>query len=194
MTGRRARAGAVGSERGAPTGGNDCLRQRPLSRNAGEGQGGDVAVPMPDLSPAIILCEPQLGENIGAVARAMLNCGLTDLRLVDPRDGWPSASAQAAASGADLVIDGARVYATTEAAIADLALVFATTARARDMIKPVLAPDEAVRRLAAAASAGSATGILFGRERSGLTNDQVALADAAITFPLNPAFTSLNLA
>jgi tRNA/rRNA methyltransferase len=139
--------------------------------------------------PAIILCEPQLGENIGAVARAMLNCGLTDLRLVNPRDGWPSDSARAAAAGADEVIDGARVYGTTEDAIADLDLVLATTARLRDMTKDVLAPDEAVKRLA-----GPATGVLFGRERSGLTNEQVALADAAVTFPLNPGFTSLNLA
>ena len=139
--------------------------------------------------PAIVLCEPQLGQNIGAVARAMLNCGLTDLRLVAPRDGWPSADAAAAASGADSVIEAARVHATTEEAIADLTLVLATTARSRDMTKPVLAPGEAVRRLGA-----SGTGVLFGRERSGLTNDQVALADAIVTFPLNPDFTSLNLA
>jgi tRNA/rRNA methyltransferase len=138
--------------------------------------------------PAIVLCEPQLGENIGAVARAMLNCGLTDLRLVNPRDGWPSESARAAASGADVVIDGARVFPSAEDAVADLKLVLATTARPRDMIKPVLAPAEAVTRL------GPETGVLFGCERSGLTNDQVALADAVVTFPLNPGFTSLNLA
>jgi len=140
-------------------------------------------------APAIILCEPQLGENIGAVARAMLNCGLTDLRLVNPRDGWPSDSARAAAAGADLVIDGARLYDTTEAAIADRTFVLATTARARDLSKLSLSPGEAAGRLTAGGAA-----ILFGRERSGLTNDQVALADAILTFPLNPDFTSLNLA
>ena len=144
--------------------------------------------------PAFILVEPQLGENIGAVARAMLNCGLSDLRLVNPRDGWPSETAQRAAAGADLVIDGARLFDTTEAAIADLQLVFATTARARDMLKPVLSPKAGARRLVEADALGRATGVMFGRERSGLTNDQVALADAALTFPLNPGFTSLNLA
>ncbi|HLZ74801.1 RNA methyltransferase [Phenylobacterium sp.] len=143
---------------------------------------------------AVILCEPQLGENIGAVARAMLNCGLTDLRLVDPRDGWPSEPARAAAAGADVVIDGARVFDTVEAAIADLHHVYATTARLRDMVKPVLSPDKAADRMIAEMAQGGRCGVLFGRERSGLTNDQVALADAAVTFPLNPGFTSLNLA
>jgi tRNA/rRNA methyltransferase len=145
-------------------------------------------------SLAIILCEPQLGENIGAVARAMLNCGLTDLRLVNPRDGWPSEPARAAASGADIVIDGARLYDTVEAAIADLNHVYATTARTRDMVKPILSPDAAANRMVAEMRSGGRAGVLFGRERSGLTNDQVALADAALTFPLNPGFTSLNLA
>jgi len=145
-------------------------------------------------APAIILVEPQLGENIGAVARAMLNCGLTDLRLVNPRDGWPSEPAQRAAAGADIVIDGARVFDSTAAAIADLQAVFATTARLRDMVKPVLSPKAAVQRIVAAAGRGETTGVMFGRERSGLTNDQVALADAALTFSLNPGFTSLNLA
>lgn len=144
--------------------------------------------------PAIILCEPQLGENIGAVARAMLNCGLTDLRLVAPRDGWPSDSARAAAAGADLVIDGARLFETAADAIADLHRVYATTARLRDMVKPVLVPGEAITRVVQEEKRGEKSGILFGRERSGLTNDQVALADAAVTFPLNPGFTSLNLA
>jgi tRNA/rRNA methyltransferase len=146
------------------------------------------------VTPAIILVEPQLGENIGAVARAMLNCGLTDLRLVNPRDGWPSEAARRASAGADPVIDGARLFDTAEAALADLRLVFATTARSRDMMKPVLSPDEASDRLAAACGRGEACGVMFGCERSGLTNDHVALADAALTFPLNPGFTSLNLA
>lgn len=144
--------------------------------------------------PAIILAEPQLGENIGAVARAMLNCGLTDLRLINPRDGWPSEPAQRAAAGADIVIDGARLFDSTEAAIADLQVVYATTARLRDMVKPVLSPRAAVERIVASEARGETTGVMFGRERSGLTNDQVALADAALTFPLNPGFTSLNLA
>ncbi len=144
--------------------------------------------------PAIILVEPQLGENIGAVARAMLNCGLTDLRLVKPRDGWPSDPARRAAAGADIVIDGARLFDSVEDAIADLQAVYATTARLRDMVKPVLSPKAAVERMVAAEGQGHTTGVMFGPERSGLTNDHVTLADAALTFPLNPGFTSLNLA
>jgi tRNA/rRNA methyltransferase len=144
--------------------------------------------------PAIILVEPQLGENIGAVARAMLNCGLTDLRLVKPRDGWPSDPARRAAAGADIVIDGARLFDAVEAAITDLQTVYATTARLRDMVKPVLSPKAAVERIVTAEGRGQTTGVMFGPERSGLTNDHVALADAALTFSLNPGFTSLNLA
>jgi tRNA/rRNA methyltransferase len=144
--------------------------------------------------PAIILVEPQLGENIGAVARAMLNCGLTDLRLVKPRDGWPSEAARANAAGADLVIDRARLFERVEDAVADLVHLYATTARTRDMVKPVLTPDAAAERLHGAGLKGEASGVMFGRERSGLTNDEVALAAAAVTFPLNPGFTSLNLA
>jgi tRNA/rRNA methyltransferase len=150
---------------------------------------------VPDVTiPAIILCEPQLGENIGAVARAMLNCGLTDLRLVNPRDGWPSDSARAAASGADRVIDEVQLFDSTEAAISDLSFVLATTARQRDMVKPIWSPKEAIQRLKTAEATGAKCGVLFGCERSGLTNDQVALADACLSFPLNPGFTSLNLA
>jgi len=144
--------------------------------------------------PAIILVEPQLGENIGAVARAMLNCGLTDLRLVKPRDGWPSIPAERAAAGADIVLERTHVFETLREAIADLTLVCATTARSRDLTKPVLSPDAAVERLVAAEGRGERVGVMFGKERSGLTNDDVALADAAVTFPLNPGFTSLNLA
>ncbi|HVJ53144.1 MAG TPA: RNA methyltransferase [Aliidongia sp.] len=144
--------------------------------------------------PAIILVEPQLGENIGAVARAMLNCGLTDLRLVKPRDGWPSIPAERAAAGADIVLERTGLFDSVTEAIADLTLVYATTARSRDMMKPVLAPTEAVERLVAAEGRGEKVGVMFGRERSGLTNDDLALADAAVTFPLNPDFTSLNLA
>jgi len=144
--------------------------------------------------PAVILVKPQLGENIGMVARAMLNCGLTELRLVRPRDGWPSEKAEAAASGADAVIAGVTLYDTTEDAIADLQRVYATTARPRGMVKPVVTPAQAAAELRAEAAAGHRTGLLFGPERSGLVNDDIALADAVLTVPLNPAFSSLNLA
>lgn len=142
-------------------------------------------------SPVVVLVDPQLGENIGMVARAMLNCGFTELRLVRPRDGWPSDKAIAAASGADQVVDGARLFDTTEAAIADLTAVYATTARPRGMTKPVYAPDEAAPLMA---EDPASTGILFGGEAKGLKNDDIALADAIIMAPLNPQFSSLNLA
>jgi len=144
--------------------------------------------------PAIILVEPQLGENIGMVARAMANFGLSELRLVNPRDGWPSEKARSAASKADHVIDGVVVFDTLEAAIADLNRVMATTARQRDMIKPVLAPEEASTLSRQRMEQGERVGILFGRERWGLENHEVALADEIITFPVNPAFASLNIA
>jgi tRNA/rRNA methyltransferase len=144
--------------------------------------------------PAIILVEPQLGENIGMVARAMLNCGLSELRLVNPREPWPNAKARAAASGADLVLAQARLFAATEEAIADLAHVYATTARSRDMVKPALTPRRAGLELRAQAARGERTGILFGKEAKGLHNDDVALAGAIVAAPLNPAFSSLNLA
>ncbi|WP_299620863.1 RNA methyltransferase [Pelagibius sp.] len=145
-------------------------------------------------APVIVLVAPQLGENVGMVARAMLNCGLTELRLVRPRDGWPSEKAEAAASGALEVIQGVCLFDSTEAAVADLQRVYATTARPRGMVKPVVTPAEAARELRAAAAAGERTGLLFGPERSGLVNDDIALADAVLTVPLNPAFSSLNLA
>ncbi|OWV70997.1 RNA methyltransferase [Rhizobium sp. R634] len=144
--------------------------------------------------PVIILVEPQMGENIGMVARAMANFGLVDLRLVNPRDGWPNEKAQAAASKADHVIEGTKVFATLEEAIADLNFVYATTARSRDNYKPVRAPVFAATNLRSRFRAGEATGILFGRERWGLTNEEVALADEIVTFPVNPAFASLNIA
>ena len=144
--------------------------------------------------PAVILVDPQLGENIGMCARAMLNCGLTELRLVRPRDGWPSESAVSAAAGADRILAQARLFDDTAAALADLQRVYATTARLRDMEKPLLTPREAAVELRAAAAAGERAGLLFGPERAGLVNDDVALADAAIKVPLNPAFSSLNLA
>ena len=145
-------------------------------------------------SPAIILCEPQLGENIGTTARAMANFGLWDLRLVNPRDGWPNEKAVAAASRADHVIERVRVFETTEAAIADLSLVYATTARRRDLNKPVLGPEEAAQRAIAHIATEKAAGILFGRERWGLYNEEVALADAIVTLPVEAAFASLNIA
>ncbi|TWG95479.1 tRNA/rRNA methyltransferase [Mesorhizobium sp. J18] len=144
--------------------------------------------------PAIILVEPQLGENIGMVARAMANFGLVELRLVNPRDGWPNEKARAAASRADHVIDGTVVFADLRDAVADLNFVYATTARLRDNFKPVRGPVEAGRVLRARFSAGEKTGILFGRERFGLYNEEVGLADEIVTFPVNPAFASLNIA
>jgi len=145
-------------------------------------------------APAVILVDPQLGENIGMVARAMLNTGLSELRLVRPRDGWPNEKAAAAASGADAVLAGARLFDDTAAAIADLQLVYASSARPRGMVKRILEPREAAARLRAAAGEGARTGLLFGPERSGLTNDDMALADAVVSVPLNPGFASLNLA
>lgn len=144
--------------------------------------------------PAVILVEPQLGENIGMVARAMANFGLAELRLVNPRDGWPNEKAVAAASRADHVIEGAVVFETLEEAVKDLNFLYATTARPRDNFKPVRGPVEAGRVLRARFSAGEKTGILFGRERFGLDNDEVGLADEIVTFPVNPAFASLNIA
>jgi tRNA/rRNA methyltransferase len=144
--------------------------------------------------PVIILVEPQMGENIGMVARAMANFGLAELRLVNPRDGWPNEKAQAAASKADHVIDGVRVFDRLEQAIADLNFVYATTARERDGYKPVRSPIAAAQTLRARHTVGEGTGILFGRERWGLTNEEVALADEIVTFPVNPAFASLNIA
>lgn len=144
--------------------------------------------------PAIILVEPQLGENIGAAARAMANFGLSDLRLVSPRDGWPNDKARAAASRADHILDATSVFATTAEAVAELRFIYASTARNRGLPKPVVGPRAAVAELRRRAEAGQATGILFGRERWGLTNEQIALADAIVTFPVNPAFASLNIA
>jgi tRNA/rRNA methyltransferase len=144
--------------------------------------------------PVIVLVEPQLGENIGTAARAMANFGLTRLRLVKPRDAWPNVHARRAASGADLVLDGAELYDSVEAAIADCSFVLATTARAHDQAKPVSGPAQAAGEMAARRAAGETIAVLFGRERWGLENDEVGLADRIVTFPVNPAFASLNLA
>jgi tRNA/rRNA methyltransferase len=144
--------------------------------------------------PAIILVEPQLGENIGTAARAMMNCGLDDLRLVRPRDGWPSDKAVAAASGADRVLEKARLYPSVEAAIGDLAHLYAATARDRYMVKREVTPRLAAAEMCGFLGAGEPCGVLFGPERTGLVNDHIALADSVLTVPLNPAFSSLNLA
>ena len=145
-------------------------------------------------APIIILVEPQLGENIGAAARVMANFGLSRLRLVKPRDGWPNVQATRSASGADRVLDDAQLYDTVEAAIADCTVVLATTARAHDQAKPVLSPQDAAPFLAPHVAAGESVAVMFGRERWGLENDEVALADRIVTYPVNPAFASLNLA
>ncbi len=145
-------------------------------------------------APTIVLVEPQLGENIGTTARAMANFGLSELRLVNPRDAWPNPRARAAASGADRILEETKLYASLEAAIGDCTLVLATTARAHDQAKPVISPEQAAALAAACLGAGEKVGILFGSERTGLENDEVGLADRIVTFPVNPAFASLNLA
>jgi tRNA/rRNA methyltransferase len=145
--------------------------------------------------PIVILVEPQLGENIGMAARAMGNFGLSRLRIVNPRDGWPNVHAKRAASGADHILDQATLFDTVEQAVADCTLLFATTARAHDQAKPVVAPEAAAREIVAQIEAGAGeVGILFGRERYGLQNEEVALANRIVTFPVNPGFASLNLA
>jgi tRNA/rRNA methyltransferase len=143
--------------------------------------------------PAIVLVKPQLGENIGFAARAMANFGLGDLRLVAPRDGWPNQKAAAAAAGGAFVIEQATVYDSVEAAIGGLNYVIATTARPREMVKPVLSPESAAKELRRRQAKGEGTGILFGPERSGLDNDAISLADAILTAPVSPDFASLSL-
>jgi tRNA/rRNA methyltransferase len=144
-------------------------------------------------TPAIVLVKPQLGENIGFAARAMANFGLSDLRLVAPRDGWPNDKAHAAAAGAAFVVDRATVYDNVESAIAELNYVLATTARPREMVKTVLSPESAATALRARSANAERTGLLFGPERSGLDNDTIALADAILTAPVSPDFASLSL-
>ena len=144
--------------------------------------------------PVVILVEPQLAENIGMSARAMANFGLCELRLVAPRNGWPKKGVREAASGATHVLDRASLHASAAEAVADLHVVLATTARARDQMKRVLGPDAAMAEAASRSADGQRVGILFGRERTGLSNDEVSLADAIVTFPVSPDFPSLNLA
>ena len=151
-------------------------------------------VPEPDRQPCIVLVRPQLGENIGTAARAMLNCGLTDLRLVAPRDGWPNPNAAAAAAGADMVLEGVRAFDTLAEALADRHRVYATTARNRGMSQMLMPPRPAAAETHAEIAAGKRVAYVFGAERTGLTNDELAQADTLVAVPLNPAFSSLNLA
>jgi len=144
--------------------------------------------------PAIVLISPQLGENIGMAARAMRNCSLTDLRLVRPREGWLNDKAVAASAGATDILKYTRVYDKVGEAIADLHTVCATTARPRDMTKPVIHPRRAASEIRVREKKGERCGFMFGREKSGLTNDDVSLADLIVEVPLNPSYSSLNLA
>jgi tRNA/rRNA methyltransferase len=145
-------------------------------------------------APIVVLVEPQLGENIGAAARAMANFGLSRLRLVEPRQAWPNTKARMMAAGADRILDGAELYDSLEAAIADCTFVIAATARAHDQAKPVVGAAEAAALLVPRVAAGELAAFVFGRERNGLENEEVALADRILTLPVNPAFASLNLA
>ncbi len=163
------------------------------------GAGTNHTKPNLEGGPAIILVRPQLAVNIGMCARAMANFGLSDFRLVSPREGWPRTGAlkkgaNAAAAGAVHLLEAAKLFDTLEDAVADLNFVFATTARERGQTKPILTPAEAMPDAAQAIARGEKLGVLFGPERTGLSNDEVAIADAIITFPVNPAYASLNLA
>ncbi|MSO93730.1 MAG: RNA methyltransferase [Rhodospirillales bacterium] len=161
--------------------GTDSSKASALSADAGGG-------------PAIVLVNPQLGENIGMAARAMLNCGLTDLRLVNPRAGWRADKTWKASSGADRVLEGAQLFQSTADAVADLERIYAATARGRHATQRVVTPRQAALETRKVEVAGARTGVLFGPEAKGLKNDDVALADAVLMVPLNPAFKSLNLA
>lgn len=145
-------------------------------------------------APTVVLVNPQLGENIGTAARAMANFGLHDLRLVEPRDGWPNEKAVTASSGAHWIIDKATVHATLADAVKDAHYVYATTARPRGMTKEVITPEQAGEDMRMRMARGEKLAILFGRERWGLSNDEVSMADVIITAPVNPAFASINIA
>jgi tRNA/rRNA methyltransferase len=148
----------------------------------------------PPQTPAFVLVRPQMGENIGAAARAMWNFGLDRMHVVAPRDGWPNPAAVALASGAGRVLDNARLCADLPESLADCSYVFATTARQRDLTKPVFSPEEAMRVTAEKIAQGERVAVLFGPERAGLENDDIARANAIVSVPVNPAFPSLNLA
>ena len=167
---------------------------RRLKHKQKQGQKLPPRTPSEPLAPAVVLVEPQMAENIGMVARAMANFSLGELRVVSPRDGWPNVKAQAAAAGAQAIIDEAPDYPNAQDAVADLHWLCATTARPRDMTKPVLTPEDAATEMRRRIGRGERVGVLFGAERSGLNNEQVALADAIVMAPVNPQFASLNLA
>ena len=145
-------------------------------------------------APIMVLVRPQMGENIGAAARAMLNFGLDRMRVVAPRDGWPNPKAVAMASGAGRLLDAAGLFDDLDAALADCTRVYATTARGRELVKPVMTPEAAMAEARALSAAGGRVAVLFGPERAGLENDDIVRANAIITVPVNPAFYSLNLA
>ncbi len=150
-------------------------------------------MPTPDPQPAFVLIRPQMGENIGAAARAMWNFGLDRMRIVAPRDGWPNQKAVAMASGAGRLLDEARLFDDTAAAIGDCDFVYATTARPRDLTKQVFTPEAAMQDARARIAAGGKVAVMFGPERSGMENDDIARANAIISVPVNPDFPSLNL-
>ncbi len=158
------------------------------------GAGTDHTRPALSGGPVVILVEPQLGENIGMAARAMANFGLSEMRLVSPRGNWLHQKTRAAAAGAEYLLDAATVYTSLREAMADLNFVYATTARERGQGKVVVGPQEAGPAMRARIAAGEKVGILFGRERTGLENDDISLADEILTYPVNPAYASLNLA
>jgi tRNA/rRNA methyltransferase len=147
-----------------------------------------------ETQPVFVLVEPQMGENIGAAARAMWNFGLSNMRIVSPRDGWPNAAAVAMASGAGRLLENARIFASTAEAVADCQIILATTARPREMTKRVLVPEAAMVEARGHTQGGTRVAILFGPERAGLSNADVTLADGIISVPVNPEFPSLNLA
>ncbi|WP_376872705.1 RNA methyltransferase [Albirhodobacter sp. R86504] len=170
----------------------DHAAPQTLPQNEAPAEGIDFSAP--DQKPVFVLVQPQLGENIGAAARAMLNFSLSRMRLVDPRDGWPNPRAVALASGAAAqVLDHAGVFATTADAIADCDFVFATTARGRELAKPIYTPEAAMAEARARIAKGQKVAVLFGPERTGLENDDIIRANAIITVPVNPQFFSLNL-
>lgn len=151
-------------------------------------------MPSTDLQPAFVLIRPQMGENIGAAARGMWNFGLDRMRIIDPRDGWPNQKAVAMASGAGRLLDEAQVFDDTAAAIADCDYVYATTARPRDLTKPVFTPEAAMQDARARIAKGGKVAVMFGPERAGMENEDIAKANAIISVPINPEFPSLNLA
>ena len=151
-------------------------------------------MPSAQLQPAFVLIRPQMGENIGAAARGMWNFGLDRMRIIDPRDGWPNQKAVAMASGAGRLLDEAQIFEDTASAIADCDYVYATTARPRGLTKLVLTPEAAMQDARARIGQGQKVAVMFGPERSGMENDDIARANAIISVPVNPDFPSLNLA